>query len=139
MKPSEILRGLADALDAKEKMMQPISMAGALSPRIMPKTMMPSVAAIEVEPDCGCDDSEELAKQPDDIFVPPLQLKLELLKKATGVENIYDSDDEEESPVEYPGDQLHPDDYLALEKIKRNAGISPVVLDALGDDEPLDV
>jgi hypothetical protein len=78
MKPSEILRGLADALDAKEKMMRPISMAGALSPRIMPKPMMPSV--VEVEPDCGCDDSEELAQQPDDIFVPPLQLKLELLQ-----------------------------------------------------------
>jgi hypothetical protein len=141
MKPSEILRGLADALDAKEKMMRPISMAGALSPRIMPKPMMPSVVDVEVEPDCGCDDSEELAQQPDDIFVPPLQLKLELLKKATGVENIYDThaDEEDNGPVEYPGDQLHPDDYLALEKIKRNAGISPVVLDALGDDEPLDV
>ena len=93
MKPSEILRSLADMLDAKEQ-------------------------------------GPELAKQPDDIFVPPLQLKLELLKKATDVENIY-SDEEEE--------QQAANSYDELDMIKRNAGINPVVLDALGDDEPLDV
>ncbi len=71
-----------------------------------------------------------LAKQPDDLFVPPLQLKLELLKKATDVENIY-ADEEEE--------QQEANSYDELAIIKRNAGISPVALDALGDDEPLDV
>ena len=98
MKPSEILRSLADMLDAKAEQQTP-----------------------------------ELAKQPDDIFVPPLQLKLELLKKATDVENIY-SDEEEE--------QQAANSYDELDMIKRNAGIqeiNPVVLDALGDDEPLDV
>ena len=95
MKPSEILRSLADMIDAKEAEQKP-----------------------------------ELAKQPDDIFVPPLQLKLELLKKATDVENIY-SDEEEE--------QQAANSYDELAMIKRNAGINPVVLDALGDDEPLDV
>lgn len=93
MKPSEILRSLADMLDAKEQ-------------------------------------APELAQQPDDLFVPPLQLKLELLKKATDVENIY-SDEEEE--------QEEANSYDELDIIKRNAGINPVVLDALGDDEPLDV
>ena len=71
-----------------------------------------------------------LAKQPDDLFVPPLQLKLELLKKATDVENIYADEAEEKR-------QSNSYDELAM--IKRNAGINPVVLDALGDDEPLDV
>jgi hypothetical protein len=94
MKPSEILRNLADILDAKSQ-----------------------------------DKTSELAKQPDDLFVPPLQLKLELLKKATDVENIY-ADDEEE------GADTNSYDELAI--IKKNAGINPVVLDALGDDEPLD-
>ena len=97
MKPSEILRSLADMLDAKSQEQEP-----------------------------------ELAKQPDDLFVPPLQLKLELLKKATDVENIYADEEAEEEANSY--------NELAL--IKKNAGlelINPVVLDALGDDEPLDV
>ena len=96
MKPSEILRSLADMLAAKEQQEQ----------------------------------TPVLAKQPDDLFVPPLQLKLELLKKATDVENIY-ADEEEE--------QAEANSYDELDMIKRNAGINPVVLDALGDDEPLDV
>ena len=95
MKPSEILRSLADMLAAKEQQEQ----------------------------------TPVLAKQPDDLFVPPLQLKLELLKKATDVENIY-SDEEEEQQAANSYDELH--------MIKRNAGLNPVVLDALGDDEPLD-
>ena len=98
MKVSEIIRQLADILDAEEQ----------------------------------STDTEHLAKQPDDLMVPPLQLKIELLKKATGVENIYDSEKEENKSNSY--------DELAM--IKRNAGIedlNPVVLDALGDDEPLDV
>lgn len=94
MKPSEILRQIADVLDAKDS------------------------------------SENELAQQPDDIFVPPLQLKLELLKKATGVENIYDEESEEESAQHA---------YDELNKIKKNAGINVVALDALGDDEPLDV
>ena len=49
---------------------------------------------------------------------------------ATDVENIY-ADEEEE--------QAEANSYDELDMIKRNAGINPVVLDALGDDEPLDV
>jgi hypothetical protein len=96
MKPSEILRSLADLIDAKSKETQ-----------------------------------DDLAQQPDDLFVPPLQLKMELLKKATGVENIYDGDEDNDPPHGY-------DD---LQAIKRNAGIenvNPAVLSALSDDEPLD-
>ena len=99
MKPSEILRSLADMLDAKARAKEQ-------------------------------DQQPVLAKQPDDLFVPPLQLKLELLKRATDVENIYADEEEEEAEA---------NSYDELEIIKRNAGINPVVLDALGDDEPLDV
>lgn len=96
MKPSEILRSLADMLAAKEEQEQ----------------------------------TPVLAKQPDDLFVPPLQLKLELLKKATDVENIYADEEEEQQAA---------NSYDELSMIRRNAGLNPVVLDALGDDEPLDV
>ena len=93
MKSSEILRKLADIIDAKEQ-----------------------------------EENSDLAQQPDDIFIPPLQLKLELLKKATGVENVYDEDDQ--------NSEQH--GYDELDVIKKNAGISVTALDALADDEPLE-
>ena len=121
MKPSEILRSLADMIDARQQAVNPMSEPGALSPSIQP--------AIQVEPE---HEDNGLAHQPDDIFVPPLQLKIELLKKATGVDNIY-ADEEEENQA---------NSYDELNMIRKNAGLEllhPVVLDALGDDEPLDV
>ena len=120
MKPSEILRSLADMIDARQQS-NPLGEPGALSPRIMPKTDFESE---EVDTD-----DNGLAKQPADLFVPPLQLKLELLKRATDVDNIY-ADSEENSEA---------NSYDELDMIKRNAGLNPVVIDALGDDEPLDV
>jgi hypothetical protein len=112
MKPSELLRKLADMIDARQSSEQPGETAGV---------------------DGSECDGEELAQKPEDVFIPPLQLKLELLKKATGVENVYDDSEAEES------DESLPHSYDELDHIKRNAGINTVVLDALGDDEPLDV
>jgi hypothetical protein len=121
MKPSEILRSLADMIDARQQAIKPLGASGALNPRLMPQVIAEPVD-VEFEPANG------LAQQPDDVFVPPLQLKIELLKKSQGVENIYDDPEEEE-------DEAHHYDELAA--IKRNAGIAPIVLDALDDDEPL--
>ena len=122
MKTSEILRNLADMIDAKEQAGQSIGAPGRLSPKIQPKQ--------PVSVDTPPEDTSGLAQQPDDIFIPPLQLKIELLKKATGVENVYDDPENEQDPSY---------SYDELDHIKRNAGISVVALDALGDDEPLDV
>ena len=122
MKTSEILRNLADMIDAKMQQGQSIGAPGRLSPKIQPKQPV----SIDTPPE----DTSGLAQQPDDIFIPPLQLKIELLKKATGVENVYDDPENEQDPSY---------SYDELDHIKRNAGISVVALDALGDDEPLDV
>ena len=115
------MRDLADLIDARQQ--------GELEDH---NEMQPEVASVDYEPEGGVDADCDLAQQPDDVFIPPLQLKIELLKKATGVESVYDDDGEE-------GETQHHYDDLAA--IKRNAGIdvSPVVLDSLGDDEPLDV
>lgn len=91
----------------------------------------------------GPDSSGEssLATQPDDIFVPPLQLKLELLKKATGVESLY-SDEKSKKKGKKKGktaDKKFANSYDELSVIKKNAGMNPVVMDSLADDEPLDV
>lgn len=122
MKPSEILRSLADMIDARQQAAKPLGASGALNPRLMPQVASAPVD-VEFEPASDC------ASQPDDVFVPPLQLKIELLKKATGVDSIYDESDEECEETHH---------YDELEHIKRNAGLSPTILDALVDDEPLE-
>lgn len=70
----------------------------------------------------------------DSVFLPPLQQKQELLKRAVEVDNIYD---------DKLSDQTHPDSDLninnstdELNTLKRNAGIAAVM--GLSDDEPLD-
>jgi hypothetical protein len=74
------------------------------------------------------------AGQDDEVMVPPLQLKLELLKRAVGVDNVYD--DQRADEVETTADD-------ALAAIRRNAGIdsggiTAVVHGIAGEDEPLD-
>lgn len=88
-------------------------------------------------------------KEPEDLFVPPLQQKMELLKKAVGVENIYDDG--------RPGDQLDdnanaltPEEEEALARLMQRAGVQPkssnistysrnaAVMQELTNDEPLD-
>jgi hypothetical protein len=121
MKPSEILRKLADMIDGQQA--GDLGAPGGVDPRVMPKDTYNHPEQTDVEIDTG------LAQAPDDMFLPPLQMKLELLKKATGVDNVYD---EEEAAEE----KSH--SYDELDAIKRNAGINVVAIDALGDDEPLE-
>lgn len=118
MRIADVLRKLADTIDQHgsdqtqpdEKIVNPANMI-----------------AVDTGDDCGCDETE--AEQPDDLMVPPMQLKLELLKKAVGVENIYDDGadgDTEELDSEQQGD----DD---LARMKQLAAIMNA-----SDDEPLD-
>lgn len=111
MQASEILRKLADLIDAKQS--QSLSSADELDHEVTPK---------------DAESDSDLTPAPE-VFLPPLQMKLELLKKATGVDNVYDDESEEEE-ASYS--------YDDLDAIKRNAGINTVVIDALGDDEPLE-
>ena len=111
---SQLFRQLADLIDAKQ---QDLSVTA------------PDSEDYLSEPESG-EEHHVDGEQPDDLFVPPLQLKMELLKKAVGVDNIYDDGDEDE-------DEQH--SYGELQAIKRNAGlIDPVVMSELGDDEPLE-
>jgi hypothetical protein len=67
-------------------------------------------------------------------FVPPLQAKIELLKKSVGVDSVYDQ--------QGPGEQLTghgADNQDELARMKQMAGINPVTLDSAAEDEPLDV
>jgi hypothetical protein len=85
-------------------------------------------------------------EDPHDLYLPPLQMKLELLKKAVGVENVYDDGSdadrenykEDDEYVGDPGSQQSTNFESELAKIKKSAGINAGVLQELTNDEPLD-
>ena len=100
MKMSEILRSLADKLASIEQ--------GEGQPQTN-KSMGGTLVA-PAEP--------ELNDEP--LMVPPLQQKLELLKKATGVDNVYDSGESDE-----------------LDDIKKLTGIKAVIAQEAGEDNDI--
>lgn len=101
MNIAEILRGLADKIASAEQ--------GA------------SVGTHRLEP-VDVDNTDHT--EPGELMIPPLQAKLELLKKATGVESAYDDET----------DQL-PDE---LELLKKNAGVAPIAIQVAEEDEPFE-
>jgi hypothetical protein len=111
MRASEILRKLADVIDSQETgQVQQIQQPA-------PQAAHPNVR-VQLAPA-----EQPAAEQPQTAqttFVPPLQTKIELLKKAVDVDSIYDQGGDE------------------LEQMKKRAGINPVALDAAADDEPLE-
>lgn len=82
----------------------------------------------------GIPDAPGNTETDDSVFLPPLQQKQELLKRAVEVDNVYDNK---------LSDQTHKDSDLNLENnrneldtIKKHAGIAAIM--GLSDDEPLD-
>lgn len=123
MNTSEILRKLADMIDSQQNQQTgSLGQPGAVPTEVMPKDTYDNIESEDF------DQESDLAHAPE-IFLPPLQMKLELLKKATGVDNVYDEESEK-------SEEQHAYDELA--HIKKNAGINVVAIDALGDDEPLE-
>ena len=98
MKITDLLRTLADKLDSIEQ-----------SNPAEPKNF--------AQPEQ--DDDEDQA-----VMVPPLQQKLELLKKAVDVPSAFDQD----------GNGV-PDE---LDAIRKNAGVNPAVVHIASDNDPMD-
>jgi hypothetical protein len=119
MKASEILHGLAELLAGIESGQG----AEAQAPQIaQPQASLTPVSVDNIDhTDAGT-------------FVPPLQAKIELLKKAVNVDSIYDQTGPDEDLTGHGADN---EDDLA--RMKKMAGINPVVADEAGSDEPLDV
>lgn len=86
------------------------------------------------------EDGKELVKQPTTKQVPPLQLKLELLKRAVGVENIYSEENGDEDPLasNYKTTPMSEEETAALESMKKAAGVNALIRNEMSDDEPLD-
>ena len=123
MKASEILRKLADVIDSAEGGQE---QSQTVAPQSVPaQPQRAELVAIEV-PNTDTADAGT--------FVPPLQAKIELLKKAVDVDSIYDQGGPDEELTGH-GD----DNEDELDQMKKMAGIHPVVADEAGSDEPLDV
>ena len=113
MRASEILRslaGLLDTIDGSERREETVSV------KIEPEPI--AVKSMLDKPET---DDTERANPDDTMFVPPLQAKIELLKKSVGVPNHYEDE----------GDN----DEIAL--LKKAAGIV-TARQVASDDEPLD-
>jgi hypothetical protein len=106
MKMADVLRNLADKLDGIE--------SGTGNDNQHQATLEP------VEVDRTDNDEVDSGH-----MIPPLQQKLELLKKGVGVASAFDQDG-----------TGTPDE---LDAIKKNAGINPAVIQIAADNEPLDV
>ena len=118
MRAAEILRQMADMIDAKS----------------MPQQAEPE----HVEQSSGPD----LIPVPTDTFLPPLQGKYELLKKAVGVDNTFDENvgqvakDPEAS--NHKVTPMSSEESSALERMKKAAGVNAFITHELSDDEPLE-
>jgi len=114
MRASEILRQMADMIDAKSQ---------------------------SAEPHGHSHSADDLIPVPTDIFLPPLQAKYELLKKAVGVDNEFDQNAHEQDQGDagnYRVTPMTPDETDALERMKKAAGVNALITHELVDDEPLE-
>jgi hypothetical protein len=74
-------------------------------------------------------DNQDLGAD-DAVMIPPLQLKMELLKRAVDVDNVFDADGSRASEAHDA-----PDEIAVL---KKRAGIPVAAVMELSNDEPLD-
>jgi hypothetical protein len=136
MKIADVLRRLASTLDGHAQggspdpgIQNPAELQAVPSGQhtvvVAPAAEKPSPGGVTAS---GNDENPE-------IFLPPLQQKQELLKKAVGVENVYDDGTPEQ---QHEQEQQEAQEEDELERIKRSAGLNAVVVSELGDSEPLE-
>ena len=133
MKVADILRTLANNLEHAE--------GGTPDPRIQnPGALIDVdiVAGNEAEkPSPNGTTAAGNDREPEDLFLPPLQQKQELLKKAVGVENVYD-DGQPADPSDENAEAPTPEEEDLLDRIKRMAGVPVAAIQELSNDEVLD-
>ena len=120
MNIAEILRKLADIADQSNDPAVPDENVQN------PAQLSPTAAGMPVDNPDNQDQGED-----DPVMIPPLQLKTELLKKAVGVDSVFD-------PGEPRADEAHDNQPDELDQLKRHAGVPVVAIAELGDDEPLE-
>jgi hypothetical protein len=120
MKIAELLRRVADAVEQEQH-------PGRPDDRLQnPAALEPIQVGMAVAQPKNSDAGAE-----DDLYVPPLQLKMELLKRAVDVDNIYDTG-------EPRADQAHENQQDEITVLRRNAGVPVAAMMELSNDELLD-
>jgi hypothetical protein len=109
MEAAELIRKLIDVLS---QINQPAQVAAPQGAKL--------TAVLAPQPTGDFPEDEHTNDETSGVMVPPLQQKMELLKKMAGVDNVYDQ----------------PEDELAI--IKRNAGIPMMVSVASEDNDALE-
>jgi hypothetical protein len=134
MKIADILRTLAANLEHVQ--------GGAPDPRIQNPAQMIDVVAVDNtgEPSPNGVTASGNDKAPENTFLPPLQQKQELLKKAVGVENVYDDGGPEHQHAEETAEQ---DDMTAerddiVDRIKQLSGVPRAAIQELSNDDVFD-
>ena len=130
MKIADILRTIANNIEHAD--------GGAPDPRIQNPAQL---LTVDEKPSPNGKTPSGNDKAPEDLFVPPLQQKQELLKKAVGVENVYDDG----GPVEqHEAEQAEtdPDTEAALAdivtRIRQLSGVPKAAIQELSNDDIVD-
>ena len=120
MNIAEILRKMADIVDQAQDPGQP-------DEKIQnPAELSPAAAGTPVDAPDNAD-----AGKDDAVMIPPLQLKVELLKRAVGVDSVFD-------PGEPRADEAHDNQPDEIAILKSRAGIPTAAVMELGNDEIFD-
>jgi hypothetical protein len=130
MKIADILRTLANNLDHAS--------GGTPDPRIQNPAELIDVAVV-ADSDSSPNGVTAAGndREPENLFLPPLQQKQELLKKAVGVENVYD-DGRPGEEGDANADAPDPEEEDLLDRIKRMAGVPVAAIQELSNDEVFD-
>ena len=137
MKIADILRTLAANLEHAQ--------GGAPDPRIQNPAQMIDVAVV-ADADTAESPNGTTAsgndKAPEDVFLPPLQQKQELLKKAVGVENVYDDggpvEQHEAEEAQTESDDMTTEREEIVDRIKKLSGVPTAAILELSNDEVFD-
>ena len=131
MKVADILRTLANNLEHAQ--------GGAPDPRIQNPAELIDVAVVGQDDESSPNGTTASGndREPEDLFLPPLQQKQELLKKAVGVENVYDDGQPADSSDEN-AEAPDPEEEDILDRIKRMAGVPVAAIQELSNDEVFD-
>jgi hypothetical protein len=120
MKIADLLRRVADAVEAEQNPARPDDQIQN------PARLSPTAGGVEI----AAPDNQDAGAE-DGVMIPPLQLKTELLKRAVGVDNVYD-------PGEARADQAHDNASQELDRMKQHAGIPVAAVMELDNEEITD-
>ena len=134
MKIADILRTLAANLEHAQ--------GGAPDPRIQNPGQLIDVAVVADtdEPSPNGTTASGNDKAPENTFLPPLQQKQELLKKAVGVENVYDDGGPEHQHAEETAeeDDMTQERDDIVDRIKKLSGVPRAAIQELSNDDVFD-